>query len=198
MPSLINLLLFFMDNKKIFWKNAMNYGAILGAITVGLTLIFYLTNFKPINWVKNISFVFFIYYGTKILRDKYYGGFITYNKAVGSGTMISIYAGIILSFFSFILLNYIAPELKEETMRVMEEELLNRGMSEDEVELFVSAQDSLSNPIVVMFSGIFGYSIIGLVISLFTSIFLKVEPNPFQNIGNDDSENNSTNQISEQ
>ena len=187
-----------MDNKKIFWKNAMNYGAILGGITVGLTLIFYLTHLKALNWLKNISFVFFIYYGTKILRDKFYNGFITYSKAVGSGTMISIFAGIILSFFSFILLNYIAPELKDETVRIMEEELLKRGMSEDEVELFSNTKDSLSNPILVMFSGIFGYAIIGVIISLFTSIFLRNEPNPFQNIGGDDSENNSTNQISGQ
>lgn len=186
-----------MDNKKIFWKNAMNYGAILGAIAAGLTLIFYLTQVKALNWIKNISFVFFIYYGTKVLRDKFYNGFITYGKAVSSGTMITIFAGIILSFFSFVLLNYISPELKEETVRIMEEELLRRGMSEEEVELFVDAKDSLSNPILVMFSGIFGYSIIGLIISLFTSIFLKNEPNPFQNMGGDDSENNQTNQISE-
>lgn len=190
------LLQFFMNNKKILWKNAMNYGAILGPIIFILTILNELYLIGILGLLNYAVIILCIFYGTKNLRDKYYNGFISYGNSVLSGTSILVFAGIIHTFVHSILLR-ISPEIKERIIRQTEEQLLQRGFSDDIVELISKSQDDLSNPTMMIIAGIFVYGIIGLIISLFTSIFLKKEPNPFQNIGNDNSENNQANQLSE-
>lgn len=185
-----------MDNKKIFWKNAMNYGAILGPAIFIFTLLNELYQIGILGLFNYAVIILVIIYGTKNLRDKHYNGFISYGNSVLSGTFILIFAGIIHTFFHTMLLRF-SPEIKDQIIRQTEEQMLQRGISEDMVELFTQAQDEITNPALMIFAGIFVYGIIGLIISLFTSIFLKKEPNPFQNIG-EDSNGNPTNQISEQ
>lgn len=165
-----------------FWKNSMNYGAIVGASLIILSLVFYffdITN-QFASTVLNYAVVIAgIIFGTKNLRDKLEGGRISYARALGAGTTVSLFASIILGFYMFVFMKFIDPDFQDKILAMMEEKMYADGTPEELIERSLEMTKKFMTPTIMMVSTFFGFTFWGFLFSLITSIFLKKKSDNF-------------------
>jgi len=175
-----------MDNsydKKSLLKNAANYGLILGLTIIIYTLILQFTGNaqNPVaGWASFIFMAVAVSIGTKNLRDKFQSGYISYGRAVGSGMLIVISTSIIQAFFIYAFYKYISPDALQDLFTNMEDAMMQRGSTDQEIELSMKMMRAYTGPLTLAFSAIFGSAFWGLIISLISAIFVKKEKSIFE------------------
>jgi uncharacterized membrane protein YcjF (UPF0283 family) len=161
-----------------YLKSAMTYGLITGIALVIYTVLLYMTD----NYISKNAFLGILqwlilaaglYYGIKSYRDQYAEGYITYGKSLGLGVLISVFVGVIMGIFTYLLYVVIDPELLEKSLKFAQEEMLKSGLSEEQVEAATKMQRTFSSPIIMLFSSVFSFAFFGTLISLVVSIFTK-------------------------
>jgi len=171
-----------MENKPSLFQHTMIWGAITGIILIVFSLVLYLVHQSANQALGYLSYVLLIagiIIGSIAYRDKVLGGFISYKDAFVTGLLITIFAGILSSFFSFILIRYIDPSVMEQSIAKAEEKMINRGMSEDQVELAMEkTKEFMGSPLMVLI-GLLSFAFIGTIISLITAAIVKKEKSPF-------------------
>lgn len=171
-----------MENKPSLFQHTMTWGAITGIILIVFSLVLYLVHQSANRALGYLSYVLLIagiIIGSIAYRDKALGGFISYKDAFVTGLLITIFAGILSSFFSFILIRYIDPSVMEQIIAKAEEKMMSRGMSEDQVELAMEkTKEFMGSPLMVLI-GLLSFAFIGTIISLITAAIVKKEKSPF-------------------
>jgi len=161
-----------------FLRSTMTMGLITGLALIIYTLLLYATN----NLLKQnfllgilnyIILITGIVVGTRSFRDQSLGGYISYGKALGYGVLTCVFTGVVFGIFNYLLYEVIDPGLMEQSMKIIQEEMLNRGMSADQVEAMTQMQSRFRTPFMMLIGSIFSYSLLGLIFSLITSAFLK-------------------------
>jgi ABC-type phosphate/phosphonate transport system permease subunit len=108
---------------------------------------------------------------------------MSYSRALGLGTLVSLFASILVAFFSFILYKYIEPTLIDKMLATMEEKLLAQGWKDEAIETMLGAQKKYMTPGIMSFAQIFSITFMGFIFSLVLAIFFKKEPsNPFHEV----------------
>jgi hypothetical protein len=111
--------------KTPFWKPALIYGAILGFVSVFLSLVFYFIGLNTENWtswvIMLINLVLLVYLMIHY-RKEYLGGYASFGQIF---LMVLVSAGIISTIinvvYMYLLYTVIDPGLLEQ-MRIMAEE----------------------------------------------------------------------------
>ena len=88
-------------------KNAMNYGAIIGIALIIISLLFYMMNETTSeiqNYLGYLVLAVGVYIGVKNQRDNEQNGLMSYGQALGSGTLISFFASIIMAFYLYLFI----------------------------------------------------------------------------------------------
>jgi len=169
-----------MQNKNIIWHNSMTFGAILGGILVLLSLIGYIffknNNSTLLQILNYLALGGIMYYGTKVLRDKYQNGFIKYGRALASSFLIAFFAGIIMALFTIIYFKWLDPNLIEQMKLEVQQTLIEKGLPQSQIELSLK----MMNPSFYAFAALFGFSFWGFLLSLIVALFVKKEENPFE------------------
>jgi len=163
-----------------FLKSTMTIGLITGLTLIIYTLLLYATNNLlnqnfALSMINYIILIAGIIIGTRSYRDQSLGGYITYGKALGYGVVLCVFTGIVVGIFTYLLYEVIDPSLMEQNMKVIQEEMLNQGMSAEQVETMTEMQARFRTPFMMLIGSIFTYSLLGLIFSLITSAFLKKE-----------------------
>ncbi len=169
-------------------KTAMNYGAFTGGILIAFSV---LTNLLSLGstfggYFALIVLAFCILYFTKTYRDKELNGFINYNQAMSLGVLIGIFASIILAFFLFLELKFIDPTLIQKQLDLMRDKMLQKGLSDEQVDKTIIMLKTFMTPAMTAFISILFYAFLSFIISLITSAIIKKEGSPF----NDSKSNN--------
>ena len=94
-----------MEQKVNVWKATLKYGAILGMISIIVSLLRYYSVF----FNGNVYCVFVVYF-LQLYRDNYCFGKITYWQSVGAGVIIYLYCVIIKAIFMFFIFEIIGAE----------------------------------------------------------------------------------------
>ncbi len=165
-----------MEQKSTFWKSAMTYGLYLGIALILYNVVLYMTGQNLNTSLGLISYAIMaagVYYSQIHYRNTELSGTITYSQALGFGIVVMLFAGIIQSLYSVILIKYIDPSIMDQIRMMQEEELLKRGMSAEQIEAVGQMMTKMQSPIIIAISGLFSFGLIGLIISLITSIFVK-------------------------
>lgn len=170
-------------DKNAIYKNAGNYGLILGLAIVIYTLVLHFLGAgqnEIAGWASIVFMAVAVHMGTKNFRDKLQEGFVTYGRAVGSGMLIVFFASIIQAFFIYIFYSYISPESIQDIFITMEDGMMQSGSSDEEIEMAMKMTKSVMGPVTMAFTAILGSAFWGLIISLITSAFLKKEKSIFE------------------
>jgi hypothetical protein len=170
----------------------MMYGLYLGLALILNLLIFYISG-NPFSEVSGfLTYVIIIgcvgYAMRTFARLNTEEG-MPYSRALGLGTLISVFGGIIFAFFAFILYKFIEPGMIEKMLSVMEEKMLAQGYKDETVEKLLGAQKAFMTPGIMSFAQVFTITLMGFVFSLILAIFFKKEPeNPFYDVVNEEDE----------
>ena len=174
-----------MEEKKVnILRSAMSFGLMLALVLIVIHLVQYLMDvYKPPMWVNILTYAAIvggIVYGTIRFRNDELGGYITYGKALGFGVLLSLFASIVYGFYNYLLTAVIDPSYMEGVYRMLEETYLEMGMDYDQVETMMETVKKFQTPLMMVFSSVFGFTFMGTVFSLITSIFLKKEEPLFE------------------
>jgi len=178
-----------MENKNMIWHNSMTYGAILGGLLVTFSLIgfvFKLNNATILQILNYISLGALMYYGTKVLRDKYQGGYIGYGRALASSFLITLFAGIIVAFFTLVYFKWLDPNMLEQMKVEVQQTLMDKGMGEKEIEISMR----MMTPSFYAFAALFSFAFWGFILSLIVAMFIRKEGNPIDTITEKETGNN--------
>ena len=167
-------------------KSALNYGAMLGLLLMIISLLIFVFELyessKWLNWISMIILAAGLYMGVKNYRDQVAGGFISYGGAVGYGTLVALFAGIITSIFSYIYLGYIDDGFVQFQLTQTEDELYAQGLPDEQIEMTLEWTKKFMAPGILAVSGIIMNTIFGLIISLIVAAILKKDPENFEDV----------------
>ena len=179
---------------KEFWKRVMNYGAILGLIVVLVKIFLYLLDIQPTG-VKSNLFLGVLYIALyvgilmsigKHYRDKFSEGYLSYAQSLRLLVFVIFFGSIIVSFWEFILIKYIDPELPlrimEETRTNLEEFMLRNGTDEARIDQTLRMLDGEVEPpnLGSFVTSIFWRTFLGFILSLILAIFIRREKPMFE------------------
>jgi hypothetical protein len=174
-----------MENKKVsVWKGVMNPAIMLGfaLIIYSLILYFFDQNFnQTLGYVSILIIIIGVVLGIRSFRNESQGGILSYGQAVGAGTVIGLYAGIIGAIFTFLLYKLIDPDLLEKLYTFTEEQMIEKGrIPEEMIEQSMEGMKKIMSPLVISLMVIFNYVLYGVIVSLIAGIFLKKEGDTFK------------------
>ncbi len=160
-----------MENQVSPKNIILNYGLFFGLGLVFTSLIMYATGnlLNPSAGIFSLIATSLIVIGVIILGIKKYkqlnNTFLTFGQAVKIGVGIAVIGGIISIIYQQVFENFIAPEIVEQRLTLMQEALENSGMSEEQIETQLSIQQKMSNPLITSAIAILFWAFIGFVIS---------------------------------
>jgi putative exporter of polyketide antibiotics len=170
-----------MEEKRSVWKETLNYGIILGLVSVVFSVLAYMLDltFKTwIMWPSLVISILVLFLLLRSYRDHYNNGYITYGKSVGAGVVINVYAAIITALYIYVLYAFIDPGLVDQQMAMAEEKLIAKGIPESAIDAGMALQAKLMKPwITSLMMSIYGV-FFGLIMSLLVSLFIVKKGNP--------------------
>lgn len=164
--------------QKTISNQALNFGIVTGLVMIVFTVILYLFNAtaEPYAGYGNyIILLIGIILATKIYRDKEAGGYLRYGQGVGLGTLLALFASILAGIFSYLLYAYIDPSAIEPMLDAARDQMYQRGLEGRELDQAMSMTEKFTSPHWIAISSIFYTTIVGLILSLIVTIFLKRE-----------------------
>ncbi len=162
------------------------YGSILGIIYIILFIVADVVNINMLVFGQyaNIVIIFAgLIYCIYMYRKEYLNNYITYGRAVGVGVSVMIILGIFAAVYNFIYLKFIYPDYFKELQVIMEEKLLNKNISPNDVEMIIEQTARFRTPFINSVLVLGNFILWGTIFSLIISAFMKREnEDPFKNI----------------
>ena len=170
------------NKKKSLLANSLQYGLYTATAYVLFSLLLYVIDVKQTGWINYLSFLILIagiVVGTIAFRDKFSGGFLSYGRCLASGVLISIVVGLVMALYSYLFFSYFDPGALAGMMEASEQEMMNRGITDEQIDQALAFSGKLMSPAFLGISSFLSMALIGTIISLITSAFLKKEDNSF-------------------
>lgn len=164
--------------KAPIFPTALRYGVIVSGVGIVFTIILYLMDMDTSTLAQVLGYLVLIggiLVGVLEYRDKVNEGFIKYSQVIGMGVLISVIAAVILGLFSIVYMEYINPEMLDKVILQQEEQFIEQGMSDEEIETAIGYMRKFSNPIFSIPFTVIWYAFAGLVISAIAGFFIKTD-----------------------
>lgn len=161
----------------------MNSGAILGIALVIVSVLFYIVDIQ--NWINTVAtvivFVVGLFYLSKMYRDNEKAGTLTYGQALGFAVVTCVFAAIINTFYSYIFFTFIDPEFITKMLDKMEADMITKKVPEAQIEQIINQSKKFMTTPFMTIAAFINVVLMGTIIGLITSAFVKRDPNPFEN-----------------
>jgi len=165
---------------------AMSYGLYMGLALILNSVIFYVMGspFAPAcGYISYAITIAGIAWAMRTYRDNNPEAGVTYGRALGLGTLQSLFASLIFAFFIFILYKLVDKSLIDKSLAFAEEQLLRKGISENQIDTMMSMSKKMMTPVFYSLSQIFGITLMGFLFSLILAIFFKKQStDPFHGV----------------
>jgi len=179
-------------SKNSVWSAGLVYGAILGAVSVIISVIFYILGKTMSDAEKYVSMgvmVVLLVYFLYLYRQERLGGYIKYGSLIGAGAVISAVAGLISAAYFIVFIKYIDPSMQnlidEKSLQKMLEQLAKREIypSQTEIDDMLEKTKMFRSAGFMAIGSVINITLIGTLISLIVGIFLKKESkDPFASV----------------
>jgi len=166
--------------KAPFWKPALMYGAILGLVSVFISLVFYFIGMATVNWTNYVSMlvslVLLVYLMIQY-RNVHLGGYASFGQIF---LMVLVSAGIISTIigaiYSYLLFTVIDPDLIEQVKIAAEEKIMSNSRIPESMydDLLDRTEERTTVANMIKVSLIAG-PIINAIIGLIVAAFIKKE-----------------------
>ena len=175
-----------MENQQATAKKfVLNYGIMLGIISVIFGVIMYVTNvyLDPGIIYTLIGFlvlIVIISLGIKAFKSEN-GGYLSLGEALKVGIGVAVIGGIIAAVWSFVLMNYIEPDYMNQMMEVQREKMVEAqpDLTESQLDAAEEMTAKFASPIMVVAFSLIGNLFFGLIISLIAGLIMK-NKNPME------------------
>lgn len=161
-------------------KIALPYGAVLGLITILLSVVVYvmdLTYEQP--WWQGVlgfaAMIACIFIGIKTFK-KDNSGFLSLGEAIKVGLAISLIASIFSVIFNLVFMNVIEPDFITNMLAATEDNLLeqNPNMTQEQIDMTMGITETMMSPAIMSAMAIIMTLFFGFIVSLITGLVMKV------------------------
>lgn len=159
-------------------QSALYYGLIFGVALIIMNLIFYLADLQQSTAGIVISIIVMvggIFLASLDFRNKKLNGFISYGKAFKIGFLTMLFAAVIVTIYTYIYHMYINPADLIAAKNERIQEVYNGGYSPEQEAQTIKYIENFTTPIIATVAAFFSSIIMGALVSLITSIFVKKE-----------------------
>lgn len=164
-----------LEEETSIFAFCLKYGVIGGVVAVVVSLIYFLAGMAE-HWSGGLV-AFVVMIGTMITAQVSYKRSeqppVDYGEALGVGVVTVLYFAVIGAIYSVIYLTVIDPGIVERSMATAAEQLSQAGMTEEQIEAQLATARMMSGPAVAPLMSVVGNVIIGTLIGLITSIFMR-------------------------
>ncbi len=158
--------------------SASKNGFYLGLALIVFQAVMYLADIGNQSNLRYLSLVILaggIYFFTLQFRDHVNDGYISYGRSLGYGVLLSVFSGILSAAFVYVLFKYIDPNMIDRMLLESEDYILETIKDEAQAEKAIEMNKMLISPGLIAIGTVLNNLILGLIISLILSIFLKRE-----------------------
>lgn len=158
-------------------KFALNYGVLLGGISIifGLMLYFMDMHYRQDTSILIVSLVMML--GVIILGMKQFKkanmGYMSFSQGLKVGLGICLIGGVISMAYQLILSNFIDPEMMNKQLEIARFNMQEMGMSQENIEAQIEMSKKFSGPGMQIAFGLIFAIFIGFLLSLFPALIMK-------------------------
>ncbi|NOR75952.1 MAG: DUF4199 family protein [Draconibacterium sp.] len=164
------------------WKSGLILGVYLAIIIILYSVILYVTG-MGFNKIAGYASIAILVIGVVIIQISYkkqQDNILTYGQGVGVAVISMLSVGVISMVYTYLLYAVIDPDYYQQFLLFMEEQtmatLLDREMSEDQIQMSLDMQQKFQTPVILAGGALINTVIVGLIVSLISSIFIKKNP----------------------
>ena len=106
-------------------------------------------------------------------------GYMSLGEGLKIGVGVCLVGGIIGMIFNLILANVIDPEMSEKALQMAEAQMVERGMSQEEIQAGIEMTKKFQAPWIQAAFGLIGSIFFGFVLSLIPALVMKKSENNF-------------------
>jgi hypothetical protein len=157
------------------------YALVLTLATIVFQLVLYFSGFQTeklatgqyLQWLGLVITALVLYQGIKAVRDEKPDHIMTYGQGVATGVTISLYAGLMGTVYSYIHFTFINTGFADHAIAFAREKWAARGMTQAQIESTEAISRKMMQPGVQAILGVLFAVLVGFIISLIVSAFLK-------------------------
>ncbi len=171
-----------MEQKTSIWKSGLTLGVYMAIAVVLYSVVLYVTGFG-FNKTAGYGSIAILIIGIILIQLNYkkqQDGFLTYGQGVGVSVIAMISVGVISLVYTYLLYAVIDPDYYQQFLLFMEEQttaaMIERGMTEDQIQMSIEMQQKFQTPVILAGGALVNSVIVGLIVSLISSIFIKKKP----------------------
>ena len=160
-------------------KIAINYGIILGVLSILISVLIYaFDKHHDQDWITRspglIVMIIIIFLGIKKFRE-FNDGYLKLSQALKTGIGIALIGAIISLIYTFIFLNYIEPNYMDEMMEIQELAIIDRfpDFTDEQIEKQMEMVRKFSTPAMTTAFALIISIFFGFIISLISGLILK-------------------------
>jgi len=165
-------------------KTYLTYGIYNTLAFALLNLVLYFTGFQTeklatgqyLNYIGTAIFLGLIFLGMREVRTERGEQGLSYGSALGAGTMIALFAGVLGAVYVFIHFAYINPEYPQYLESFMRTKFEAQKIPDSQIEGILKMQRVFLKPAIMAPLSILGTVFMGVLGSLILAIFVKRAP----------------------
>lgn len=169
-----------MEEKSIpTQKISVNYGLLLGILSVVLGVVLYITNaYLSPHWshavISYALFIIFVVLGIRAYK-KANGGFLSLTQAIKVGISIALISALISSLWQVLLSEVIEPNLMEQMMEVQQTQMIeqNPNMTQEQIDMAMEWSASFQSPWVMVPFALITNIFFGLIVALIAGLAMR-------------------------
>jgi len=158
---------------------AINYGMLLALLSIGLSVVVYVTDnhLERPWWASLLSFLIMVYVlvaGLKFFR-KNNDNFLSLGESLKVGLAISLIAGIIVAIFNYIFTTLIEPDFVNQMLEVTRENMIatNPEMTQEQMDMAMGISEKMMQPGIMVAIAIVITLFFGFIISLVSGLIMQ-------------------------
>ncbi len=152
-----------------------------------LNLLLYFTGFQTeklatgqyLNWLGFVIMFAVLWLGIKAVREEAPEKGLSYGRGVGTGTLISLYSGLMSSVYSFIHFKFVNPEFADYQLALIRPKWEAAGIGDAQMEQMEKMTRTMMSPVAQAIMTPIFVVLFGLILSLIIAAILK-RPAPDQ------------------
>ena len=156
------------------------FGLYSAGVGIAITLIEYFTGMDRtgagswFGWLGVPFLVLFIWMAMNERKQEDYGGNMTYGQCIGTGTLVGLFAGIVVGIFIYVYFTAINPGFVDFMVQKQQAAMQAQQMDPEKLRGAMSMMKSMFIPFGVG-GALLGDTIFALIISLIVGAFVKTK-----------------------
>ena len=161
------------------FKFSLNYGLITGVVITVYSLILYVLEVPMesflTRWLPYLFYIIAMFWSIDAWKKKHSNGFASFGQAYGIAFRVTFIAALIGIIYFVLLITLIDPGVLDAIKEAQEEAMIDRGMSDEEIEQSMKIAGIFTSPGGMAIMGTVMSAIFLALLSLIPAAIMKKE-----------------------